>query len=241
MKIYATLCTYNEADRYLVGVLRHLEDLVDGVAIFDDQSDDNTVLMARTFGPTRVRPPNCPPFLENEALFRQHAWWWLKEAFQPTVDDWILAIDADELVVCANARRELELFTMQNPGACGVFEVPEVWGFDDDGIPLVRVDGYWANITAARFCRWNYHSFDISVTRGGGSLPEHARRPAVKLPVARLLHFGYAQPADQQARYQRYTAEAGVHSSRHIKSIAEPPTLTRWTGPLPAPPTGAWA
>jgi len=45
-----------------------------------------------------------------------------------------------------------------------------------------------------------------------------------------LLHYGYAFPEDQRAKYARYNTVAG-HSDQHIQSIAQPPVLARWFGP----------
>jgi glycosyltransferase involved in cell wall biosynthesis len=232
-RILATMCVHNEADRYLRDVLEHLDGNVDGIAIFDDQSTDDTVAIARGYGRTKIRPAGCPSFVENEGLFRQHAWWWLREALTPSPDDWVLAIDADEFLVAGDqfgAHDHLQQFIDEYPGFAGRFNVPEVFGWDPDGTPLVRTDGQWGRITATRFCQWNHHPFNILALRGGGSLPDLAARPNRLIHSVKLVHFGYAELTDQQARYDRYNHFAGAHSSAHVASIITRPTLRPWNG-----------
>lgn len=237
MNLLGLMVVRNEADRYLAASVAWLNEIVDELLVFDDQSTDDSAEVARENDAiVKFRPLGCPSFLENESLFRQEAWMTLGKLSNPTEDDWVLCVDADEFVVShtdasaqASVRAAIEL--AESEGAdCIDFPVAEV--FDMVGPrPMVRTDGEWDKIRAARLCRWHNPPVFAHATLAGGSLPMRAGPPLrVNDPV--LLHAGYRRLEDRHAKHRRYTEHHG-HGGAHVDSILKVGIYEPWSSPLP--------
>lgn len=212
--LVAHLVTFNEADRYLSDCLAALAPLVDHIHVFDDRSSDATPQIAEALGAAvTIRPPGCPSFIEHEGQFRQAAW----EAMGTLPDDsWVVCLDADEFLTCD-----------PRPVATGVSKTLRVREVFDvrNGTPMVRVDGYWDQITAARIARWTPDSEFPERRLGCGSLPlSIASGDFEIIEEPQILHFGYARASDRQAKFARYLARPG-HNQRHVRSILAPGRL----------------
>lgn len=237
MRIFAITVGRNETGRYLEQVLRWTSRFVDRHLYYDDWSTDDSLDVAIACGCIPVmRDRDVPAFLQHEASFREAAWGVLASVFDPTEDDWVLSIDADEFLMAAGDERAALEKNIVDARAGGynalTLPINEVFGLDDAGRPLVRTDGFWGSITGDRIARWNHdHTFKY-VPLGGGSLPL-AATPKVQATFVELLHMGYAAEADRERKYQRYSTRGGAHSSSHIESILRPGTLVPWTGELP--------
>lgn len=203
----------NEADRYLHECLAWTAQYVDHIHVYDDKSTDGTPFIADMVGAeVHVRPPDAPSFMDNESEFRQAAW----ESMQAKEGDWILCLDADEFLTSSPRPYAQDLSK--------VFRVDEVWEIVD-GIPKIRIDGYWDQITAARLVPWTNESQFNKQKMGCGSLPEIFSKSTFEtLEEPRILHYGYATQADKEAKYRRYKGLSG-HNPRHIESILKPGEL----------------
>ncbi len=95
MALIAQMVIKNEADRYLVPVLEAINKVADKIVITDDGSTDNSVSIARLYTPN-VYENKDSLFAENEGHLRQRAWNNLDKHAKP--GDWILCIDADEII-----------------------------------------------------------------------------------------------------------------------------------------------
>jgi len=239
VRLLATMPVRDEAARYLDPVLDWLVNNVTAhVAVYDDRSDDNTVAVARDHGcHVCIRPPDSTPFLEDESKFREEAWRWLEVSLDPQPGEWVLAIDADEFFIADDATVESDKLhdviarADAEQADAVMFPRHEVFGFDIDGIPMIRTDGWWAHIVNQRLVRWMAGGSFNRQGLAGGSLPEYVRRSVFDRRTA-ILHFGYATTADRQAKHDRYIGREG-HSRDHIDSILAPPKLERWTGKVP--------
>lgn len=221
MKIYSYVVTKNEADRYLKDCLTSLKEQVDGVCVYDDQSDDDTVDVLRDLNiPHVIRSNIAPSFMEDESVFRQQAWNLMEALFSPKYGDWILTLDADEFLringslhgICDEAT-ELTYDALW-------MHVHEMWGPDQ-----IRIDGYWPTIEALRLVSYRPNGKFLPRKQGGGSIPSYPAN-VFRTNLADILHYGYFNPDDRMPKYQRYSDTVG-HSSQHINSIIEQPMLAQ--------------
>lgn len=244
-RLLAYMVTRNEAGRYLDACLAWACGFVDAVSVYDDRSTDNTVEVAVSHqAPTLVRPEGVPSFVEHEGRFRAAAWAWFEEALAPEPGDWVLALDADEFLVCQDGVRsgvDAATEAADQQGANAVrLAVPEV--FEVTAGPFlagakVRTDGAWGTIAGTRLFRYRPGGIFRDRAMGCGAEPTYVADQAqwaVRWPALSLLHLGYAHPADRQAKFIRYTSLANHgHNDAHVRSIVTPPTLAPWPGPWP--------
>lgn len=231
MRVIAQVVARNEADRWLEPFLEHLWEWADQVHFYDDQSTDDTPRIASRFVEhvTR-RPDGIPSFVEHEGLYRQAAWDAMTEALNPTVDDWIWAIDCDEFIAPHDntTRRDAvtdEIRRAQSSSGI-ILRVPEVW--DSIGV-RVRTDGYWGSQEGLRAVRFSPGMRFADKPMACGQTPPAQKRH--KAQHLSLLHFGYTTVEDREAKYARYSILPG-HSKRHIESIVRDPRLQDWPHPF---------
>lgn len=220
--VVAHIVTRNEADRYLHRCIQTLWDAeVIGVAVYDDRSTDDTTKIAAELGAdVAVRPVDAPSFADDERAFRADGWRWMLQRWTP---DWVLAIDADELLIGGAGGLRAATATVDYPTiddrVAKELRIHEVWGFTPDGRPQVRVDGGWGTITGIRLVP----GAGIDPTfPPRGSVPGQAR-VAATMDVS-IAHLGYVRPEDRKTKYDRYRGHAS-HSARHVESIITEPRL----------------
>lgn len=235
MNIYGVMVTRNEEDRYLNSVLTSISDVVDDLIVIDDGSTDNTVKMVESFGYrcTHLNTEDESLFLKNEGLLRQISLETLKARRHPTINDWVLCLDADEFISSNHPKEELILRAasaeIHHNTTSYEFPVAEVFKLVNSQ-PYVRIDGFWNDIWANRFFKWsNEAPYIVPDTLGSGSVPEYARPMTTRVDSPTILHYGYAREEDRVKKYARYFGTPG-HNSRHIDSILRSPTLIKWEG-----------
>jgi hypothetical protein len=244
MRLLGHMVVRNERDRWLTSTLPYLAELCAGaVAVYDDQSTDDTVAYVQGLGlNVRSRPEAIPSFHENEGVFRWAAWQYMERTFRPRDGDWVLVLDADELLLSNRAGGDADLVRLQLLEAIGLaedagqstvtFKVAEAFDFNGMGWPLVRVDGFWGGITACRLARWKCQGVFEPHREGGDSLPTSWPRAPESDMQLEILHLGYARSEDRAVKYERYRAGTG-HNPRHVQSIIEQPKVTHWVGMRP--------
>jgi hypothetical protein len=208
--LIAHLVARNEADRYLTDCLSALAPLVDHIHLFDDKSTDATPFIARDLGAeVYTRPDGCPSFLDHEGLFRQAAW----ESMGTLPEgSWVVCLDADEFLT-ADPRPH----AWGSPKRLKVREVFDI----RDGEPMVRIDGFWDRIEAARLAPWTPHSAFPDRAMGCGSLPlAVSQGPFETLSEPQILHYGYVRPEDREDKLRRYRSRPG-HNPKHVASITK--------------------
>ena len=207
--LVAHLVARNEADRYLSACLAALAPLVDHIHLFDDRSTDATPFIADAMGvEVHVRPISCPSFLDHEGQFRQAAWESMGTLPQGS---WVVCVDTDEFFSAP----------LPDPEGFGkAFQVREIFDVVD-GQAMVRIDGYWDRVIAARMAPWSANSEFPDIPMGCGSLPiELGAGEFEVVDQPAILHYGYANPDDRLAKYHRYRNHRG-HNPRHVESIVQ--------------------
>lgn len=243
-KIYGSMVMKNEADRYLRAVLEHMRPFLDQLFIFDDNSTDDSRMIATQYDTVICpRPADCPSWIEHEGKFRQSAWGTFEVVMQPHPGDWILSFDADEFLVrieddFSDVRPTLDrvVENAKNVGDVGVvLPFPEIFDIAN-GIPMVRTDGLWDTIRGPRLFEYRTGGSWSDRSMGCGSEPTYvAEGPTSSHNLGlNMLHFGYAKPEEHAARHERYSEllEHG-HSNKHVQSIIQKATLQEWDGPIP--------
>lgn len=244
MRVIGHMVARNEHGRWLTDTLPWLLEVCNGhVAVYDDQSTDETAPYAHSLGAAVARREGLiPSFAEHEGIFRWAGWRFLEQSQAPEPGDWILAVDADELMLTKTAGGDLPVVVHQlhemiagaerDEQTSIAFNVAEIFKFDSMGWPLVRVDGYWGTISACRLAKWRPGGTFDARPEGGGSLPSgwaHNTRLATELEI---LHLGYAREEDRHSKHERYRQGSG-HNPRHVASILTQATLRYWVGMRP--------
>lgn len=237
-RVYGLTVGGNEADRYLTSYLTYVMAAVDTLFYYDDCSNDGSAEIVQSI-PNVVyqrRPDGVPSFLEHEGRFRQAAWVAFERFIQPTVEDWVLGIDTDEVLVGPTECRPCEMKKILDYAMHGIVRLqrPEVWGWDEKGWPMLRVDGAWGTIQCTRLFRYRPGGKIRDVPMACGSEPDYVAMTRTYVPgnPLQLLHFGYAHPNDRKDKYDRYMSHPG-HNVSHVQSILSSPSLVRWTGLIP--------
>lgn len=240
MKVIAYMPIKDEVDRYLEPCLRDLSKAVDEIVIYDDRSTDDSVSVAKKYTDhVTVRPSHLPSFLEHEGRFRQAAWDYMVERCNPTDEDWILAIDADEWIYAESTDltlRRLKEVLGKIPWNYTALMIQKHEIFDiQDGVPQERIDGYWGSIIGTRLVRFLPGGTFNDKAMGCGSEPSYcSQSPSRVEHDLFLLHYGYVQPEDRVMKHERYTTLVDHgHSNSHIASIVAEPELRPWTGRHP--------
>lgn len=237
MRLFSLTVARNEADRYLLSMLNAVTRLVDESFLFDDSSTDGTVRAAEHFGcKVGLRREETTTFLQSEGGFRQAAWTSFEHLCAPEEGDWVLAIDADEIVVGPNLvealRYELPRMAMEQGCDSVVFPIAEVFDIVD-GHPQVRTDGYWDSISAPRLFAYHQGGQFEDKKMACGSAPTYVSKcQKMTQQEVGLLHYGYCTPEDRLERYQRYVG-AGGHGENHVASIVAPATTKPWPARVP--------
>lgn len=225
MKLVASAIVRNEAGRYLEPWIGHLREFVDEVVVLDDASEDVTAPLLKAWG-ARVLESAEARFDAHEGAARQR----LLEFTLAQEPTHVLAIDADEFVTDgALLRAALEADARSQ---VWTLEMEEVWELDGECL-CVRVDGAWRPHGVPVMYR-----VDLGRPGAGEALWRIENRPLacgrVPLAVSRspqrtnagvsLLHFGWANEAARQARYDRYMRIDGgrYHRRDHLESILGP-------------------
>lgn len=233
------MVTKNEASRYLTEALDWLDNQVDQIFVYDDDSDDETRDIASHYGVVCRRQPSVSTFLEHEGRFRTAALRTLETVVHPHDGDWIFVADADEFFVPNTDRLEDYLSQLQPHHQAVRTRIHSVWDIVD-GELFHRVDGPWSTLNEPRLWKWREglafadtpmacRNEPVMVTMQPGLIYEPETGSAI-------LHYGYASHADRARRHTRYTSELSYHghSEPFIDSIMDPRVAWgSWTGEIP--------
>lgn len=226
MKLVAAMNVHNELDRYLEPVIEHLLSYCDEVRVQDDGSTDGSYEWLEARDRVEVQRNDGPAWSENESDLHQSLFEWTLEA-QPTH---ILAIDADEMIPRgAGLRAALEGRLERT----FMLRMCEIWRRDGDSW-LMRIDGGWRPHDVAILYQlppdpdmgasWQIASKAMASSR----VPQIVRTDqsmgrGVSLGFD-VLHLGWSDPAEREARYKRYMEVDGgsFHAKGHLDSIMLP-------------------
>ena len=217
MRLVASMIVKDEMGRYLPLAVDHLLTYVDEIRVVDDGSTDGTFeYLAAKDGVEVIRNPG-PAFFEHEGKARQNLY---RHTLQG-LPDYVLAIDADELVTEPTYLRA----AMDGAGAVYTLSLVEAWAVSDRGIDI-RVDGLWGPrkipilyqiIRQSR--HWRIAPKQLACGREPEQVIQRSRRAAAT--GSSVIHFGWANPQERAVRAQRYYDHDNgkFHQNRHLQSI----------------------
>lgn len=227
MKLVASLVVHNELDRYLELCIDSLLEFCDLVAALDDHSDDGTYEFLDRHPKVNVLRAT-ESFYAHEGRVRQDLLHWTLTA-GPTH---ILAIDADEFV--ADGRMLRQGLTNQPQHDVWTLGMQEIWKADENHL-YIRSDGGWrAHETTCLFRVPEERPRSWAIADKAlacGREPVYVRqqyRQALRTGTE-ILHFGWTNESERQARYDRYVVADGgqYHASTHLQSIMAPDNRVR--------------
>jgi hypothetical protein len=223
MNLVALMIARNELGRYLGASVASLLTFCDQVMVWDDGSDDGTREYLEGIDRVQVRDGGQTSFYKHEGQARQRLLDWGAQA-RPTH---IVVIDADEIVENGHALRA----QMEDPGPRRVetfqLGMQEVWGADQRAL-YTRQDGGWRQhpvpiaYKAGRGCTSCGRGRIANRALASGRVPLSVARNGRRVETeANVLHFGWTNVADRQARYDRYVEHDGgrFHKGSHLESI----------------------
>ncbi|MGI9861897.1 glycosyltransferase [Moorella naiadis] len=229
-KLTAMMIVRNEAGRYLERCLKSLSAYTDEIVILDDASSDATPELCASFPAVKLYRRETSLFLIDEARLRQELW----DYTAATSPEWILALDADELLE-DRAAGELPCLLRQDLFPAVGFRLFDCWGGED----YYRVDGLWSpwlrgfSIYLVKYqphlpAAWPAQAFHC------GRLPLAYRRLPYLESDLRIKHLGWANPAEIRPKYERAVGRDPTFKYQpreHYESILWPPKkiqLEKW-------------
>lgn len=238
----------NEADRFLESALVAWDEFADKIVIVDDNSTDDSRVIARSFSKVRLhhREELYVPAWGDEAPARAELFDVAMKETEP--GDFLLWLDADMTPL----RDPRPLFSDLHDTYA--FPLYDLWTLDADR-PLYREDAMWYGHRAPR--AWAIRrpeSFEARWNRRGvhcGHLPANWQgRNVLFAPCDYgLLHYGYAAPhlrAEKLEQYRRLSHQLTEAERHHAESIGdETPNLKplnyyiSWPLATPATVTGS--
>lgn len=198
MKIVA-LVAFRDEERFLPGLLKNLENKVDGIVFLDDQSSDssNSIVTGHPKTLEVIRIPKGTWGKNEDGLIR-HALisrGWNYDA------DWFLGLDADERLEI-NFRKKAEKLIARadktGADACWL-SFKELWSPHQ-----FRVDGVWGQKRkAALFRSSRSHVFDMRRIHTFWASINPEREPWLESSL-RIYHLRMINPEDRVIRMQNY-------------------------------------
>jgi glycosyltransferase involved in cell wall biosynthesis len=200
VRLLAVLAVRNEM-RFLPGCIANLAPQVDGIVALDDDSSDGSAEFLESCETVLevLRAPRGRPVWDEVQNHRR-----LVRAALRHGADWILCVDADELLEREFRTRAERVIRRGRALGFSAYNVRlrELWGSVDQ----FRVDGIWRSKYPARLFRARPdHEFDPRPFHGIKA-PMQARSMIFGFPVADLTvyHLRMIHPEDRRARRERY-------------------------------------
>lgn len=225
-KLVAMMIVRNEANRYLRMCLDDLIQYTNEIVILDDGSTDHTPNICASYRKVRlIRNPDSR-FWNNESALRQQCW---NETIA-RLPEWILAIDADEMVE-DRMKSAVQHLMMQKEYSQIAFQLVEFWGSRTH----YRADKLWNPQN-----RWvvNMIKYHPGYPYRWQETPLHCGRLPCNLPGKvlrsglRWKHYGYANQNEHRQKFEAYIShdpEGRYCPLSHYLSIMDTnPELRRW-------------
>lgn len=207
-----------EEDRYLPTALEHLNEFCDEICVRWEAAPGTMWEPGAGLPNLRILDAT-PSFFQHEGRARQQL---LDFTLQHSPTH-ILAVDADEVVTDGPG---LRAFVEGSRALAFTLQVEEVWKATPDAL-MIRTDGGWKPSQAPILwrvpVRQRLRINDRALACGRE--PTWVRNQRHRQHTGHsLLHFGWANEADRQARYDRYVVHDGgrYHRNPHIESIMWP-------------------
>lgn len=245
MKLVGSMLVRDELGRYLRDTVSHALSYCDELRVLDDGSTDGSFGWLEAQERVVVRRSSSR-FFEHEGRVRQELLEWTLDAY-PTH---VVAIDADELIPQGKLLRAALADESRPAGLAPAWllSMLELWRLDP---PVLRVDGGWSPTLTSCVYRapasrrageldpqWRIRDVPLACGREPVAVVNAvAEMRAPRLPIE-VLHLGWANPAEREARWRRYAEHDGgrFHADWHLQSIMWPDercALVPYTGELP--------
>lgn len=230
-KLTLMLLVKNEAERYLKPMLDSASSYVDEMVILDDNSTDDTFEICSGYSKvTRIERVKNASFSEDESVPRITLWEMTKE----TNPEWILALDADEIMEDRFIRDLPQLLSHPTSNwysfiffnfwsSSTHYRTDKLWG-PNPGVTSIRMIKYDPNYPYT----WRQSRLHC------GSVPSNIfqKQTGLKTPY-RVKHYGYAGPREDHERKYNFYIERDPDSElcprSHYDSILDlSPGLAPW-------------
>jgi SAM-dependent methyltransferase len=226
-RLTAGFLVRNEAHRYLEAALQHARTYADRIVVLDDASTDETPeICARYADVLEIRESSG---FHQEWQVRRELW----NLMLSTCPDWLLVLDADEILEGMSGRSRALLRGLDLAGAnsCGVplydlWDAPDTYRDDAQWTAHHRLHPVLVRHRAECLYRWreaDQHCGRIPVD----ALDGWGLRASTR--TLRVLHYGWMSPQDRAAkaaRYARLDPQSRWGNAQHYASILDPhPTL----------------
>jgi glycosyltransferase involved in cell wall biosynthesis len=224
MKIIGGLLCKNEEHRWLIQYLQQMETLCDDLVVLDDGSTDRTQDMYCLYG-AEIHTSHEPLFDKDESELRKRLWnLCAKKAKE---DDWIIILDADELINSPqNLRVALKSLEFAHINLLG-FKLFDMWSDTH-----YRSDNLWnAHERAWVMCvRFNpdIYTFNESALHCGRWPNEINKKCMEEYHIMYdiyIKHMGWSTLEDRRKKYERYMrldGEGKFGSLEQYQSILDP-------------------
>jgi hypothetical protein len=231
LRVTVAMPVHNEAGRYLTEALLGCLCYADQVVLLDDHSTDGGADEAARLSP-RVSVHRAPEGVsfDNEVRLRRHLW----ALAAGTRPDWIVALDADEVMEPGGAEHFRGLLEQMHAAGYGsvAFRLFDLW----DDRRHYRDDALWnahkrAWTLAVRYLpdfpyQWREQAHHC------GRLPRNAAQGPAAFCSIRIQHLGWLHPADRARKAERYRKLDPLGawgSAAQYASILDPaPNLAEW-------------
>jgi glycosyltransferase involved in cell wall biosynthesis len=197
-----------DGERHARQCLESVSELVDEIVILDDGSTDGTVDICRQF-PKVARLLSWPKSFFHEGLDRTAMLAMAKD----TRPDWVLVVDIDETFEERAAEVIPELVSSPEVAIWG-FHMYHFWR----GRTHYRLDGKWGEDTLQRVHLRLFRNqpgiyFPVQQAHGTTIMGVEGKMAISDL---RIRHFGYADPVEARAKYERYLTLQDSHDYSHL-------------------------
>lgn len=218
----------NEENRYLHEVLKQLSDVADAIVAVDDASEDRTLEILRSY-PKVIRIQRT-----RESLFREE--WKLRLMLWTTAaathPDWILCLDADEILEHTAVSQIRQLMNQDQYDWVG-FRFFDMWGSRSH----YREDEHWNShkkhtMALVRYLP-DYHYFYPAMQHHVPRFPASCYCLNGLSSDLRVQHLGWAGNSEERMekykRYKELDPDGYWGSIKQYESILDPsPRLLEW-------------
>lgn len=227
-RITLSMVVRNETGRYLERVLKSLSGQIDAAVILDDASTDGTAELCRALLPGIPVHiiQNETSMFGDEVSLRKKQW----EETIKTKPDWILNLDADEVIedrfwshagkIINDPRSDVCCFRLYDMWSDTQYRDDKLWNAHSRSWPLLL---RYKPDFAYRWRETPQHCgrFPCNI----GSLPRG-------IPEFRVMHLGWSTPGDRAAKYRRYQLldPEGVYGvkAQYESILDDAPNLALW-------------
>lgn len=197
--IHGMMLVKNEADRWLIDVIAQMKYICDRLVILDDGSTDGTIDICKKFT-KEVYQNKESLWGKNELLARQKLW--NLTTAKAEYGDWIICLDADELLVEGHLDYLKYIMNINTSGIDSIgFKLHDMWNRKQ-----YRHDRYWTAhlrywAMAVKYTAKNYTWHDKSLHCGRFPNNASTKTLATQIPIK---HMGWSREEDRQKKYKRY-------------------------------------